>query len=232
MKYRLGHNGFTPSVMFAAASFFGLMSVFAFPPSSRAEPTTDTIKIVAFGDSLTAGYMLPPAAAFPAQLQVALQQRGHKVQVINAGVSGDTTANGVDRLDWTLQEGADAVILELGGNDALRGVDPSLTRANLDKMLSVITATGTDVVLAGMKAPSNWGNAYVAAFDPIFPELAKKYNVALYPFFLDGLLSNRSLIMDDGIHPTAAGVAEIVKRILPDAEALVQRVAKRKTATR
>ncbi len=232
MKCRQSPPSLTPSFMFAAASVLAVLGVAATPHTTRAEATAGTIKIIAFGDSLTAGYMLPPAAAFPAQLQVALQQRGHKVQVVNAGVSGDTTANGVDRLDWTLQEGADAVILELGGNDALRGVDPELTRANLDKMLSVITATGADVLLAGIKAPSNWGNAYVGAFDPMFPELAKKYNVALYPFFLDGLLTNRSLIMDDGIHPTTAGVAEIVKRILPDAEALVQRAAKRKTATR
>lgn len=198
----------------------------------RADTADKQITLVAFGDSLTAGYLLPPSAAFPAQLQVALQARGHKVLVVNAGVSGDTTANGVERLDWTLQTGADAVILELGANDALRGVDPKQTRANLDKMLSVITATGADVLLAGMKAPSNWGDDYVAAFDAIFPELAKKYNVALYPFFLEGVALNRSLILSDGLHPTTEGVAEIVKRILPDAEALVRRAAARRTAVK
>lgn len=216
-----------------AAPFRALLKLFAivmltFPV--RADTAATPITLVAFGDSLTAGYLLPPSAAFPAQLQVALQARGHKVLVVNAGVSGDTTANGVERLDWTLQTGADAVILELGANDALRGVDPKQTRANLDKMLSVITATGADVLLAGMKAPSNWGDDYVAAFDAIFPELAKKYNVALYPFFLEGVALNRSLILSDGLHPTTEGVAEIVKRILPDAEALVRRAAARKSA--
>ncbi len=218
-----------------AAPFRALLKLFAivmltFPV--RADTAATPITLVAFGDSLTAGYLLPPSAAFPAQLQVALQARGHKVLVVNAGVSGDTTANGVERLDWTLQTGADAVILELGANDALRGVDPKQTRANLDKMLSVITATGADVLVAGMKAPSNWGDDYVAAFDGIFPELAKKYNVALYPFFLEGVALNRSLILSDGLHPTTEGVAEIVKRILPDAEALVRRAAARRTAVK
>lgn len=214
-----------------------MFALIAMNRPTRAETVTDVkpvemIKILAFGDSLTAGYMLPPAAAFPAQLESALKARGHNVQITNAGVSGDTTANGVDRLEWTLQGGTDAVILELGANDALRGVDPQVTRANLDKMLSVITSSGADVLIAGMRAPSNWGDDYVKSFDPIFPELAKKHGAALYPFFLEGVALDRKFIMSDGLHPTAEGVAEVVKRILPDVEALVQRVAKRKTAAR
>ncbi len=181
------------------------------------------IRIVAFGDSLTAGYLLRPNEAFPAQLQMALQAKGHKVEIVNAGVSGDTTAGGADRLEWTLQNGADAVILELGANDALRGLEPKEARANLDRMLTAIAAKGTPVLLAGMRAPGNWGSDYVKTFDAIFPDLAAKHGAALYPFFLDGVALNSQLVQADGLHPTAAGVAEIVKRILPDAEALVAR---------
>ncbi|MGQ0455887.1 MAG: arylesterase [Hyphomicrobium sp.] len=196
----------------------------------RAAPTVQPISIVAFGDSLTAGYQLPASQSFPVQLQMALEARGHKVQVVNAGVSGDTTAAGLERLEWTLQSGADAVILELGANDALRGVDPNVTRANLDKMLTIIAAKGADVLIAGMKAPGNWGNAYQNDFDAIFPDIAKAHNAALYPFFLDGVALNTALVMPDGLHPTGKGVAEIVTRILPSVETLIKKVAARKAA--
>lgn len=194
----------------------------------RAEETRPAITIIAFGDSLTAGYLLNASEAFPAQLQMALQGRGHKVQVINAGVSGDTTAAGLERLSWALETKADAVILELGANDALRGLDPKEARANLDKILTAIKAKGADVLIAGMKAPGNWGDTYAKEFDAIFPDLAKKYDAALYPFFLEGVALQSSMVMSDGLHPTAQGVAEIVKRILPEVEKLIERVSARK----
>jgi acyl-CoA thioesterase I len=194
---------------------------------SAAETTTT---LVAFGDSLTAGYQLPPAAAFPAQLEVALRAKGYKVKVVNAGVSGDTTANGLDRLEWTLAEPADGVILELGANDALRGVDPAVPRANLDQMVLKFKSKGADVLLAGMRAPANWGPEYKAAFDAIYPDLASRQSVAIYPYFLDGIRMEPKLLQTDGLHPTAEGVAEIVKRILPSVEAQLKRIEARKAA--
>ena len=197
-----------------------------------ADDGQNPIRIIAFGDSLTAGYLLRPNEAFPSQLQMALQAKGHKVEIVNAGVSVDTTAGGADRLEWTLQNGGDAVILELGANDALRGLEPKEVRANLDRMLTAIAATGTPVLLAGMRAPGNWGSDYVKTFDAIFPDLAAKHGAALYPFFLDGVALNAQLVQADGLHPTAAGVAEIVKRILPDAEALVARAQARQSTAK
>lgn len=179
------------------------------------------VKIVAFGDSLTAGYMLEPSAAFPVQLGTALKKRGHKVIIENAGVSGDTTAAGLARLDWAITPDTDAVILELGANDALRGVDPRLTRSNLDKILKRLTERGIKVLVAGMIAPKNWGEAYSKAFDPMFAELAQTYDVLYYPFFLDGVATHASLNLDDGMHPSREGVAEIVRRILPKVEELI-----------
>lgn len=184
-------------------------------------PTT----IVAFGDSLTAGYGVKASESFPVQLQMALAAKGHKVTIVNAGVSGDTTSGGLERLDWALDPKPDAVILELGANDALRGIDPKVPRANLDKMLADLKAKGIPVLLTGMKAPNNWGDDYVKKFDAIFPDLAAKYSVPLYPFFLEGVALDRSFSQSDGLHPTGKGVAEIVKRILPDVEALLARVA-------
>lgn len=198
----------------------------------NADPSPQPLTIVAFGDSLTAGYMLQPNQSFPAQLQMALEARGHKVSIVNAGVSGDTTAGGLDRLAWTLQPVPDAVILELGANDALRGSDPAKARANLDSMLTTLKQSNIPVLLAGMKAPSNWGAEYVAAFDAIYPDLAAKHGVALYPFFMDGVALNAKLTQPDGLHPTAEGIAEIVKRILPDVEALVQKAQSTKAAAK
>lgn len=198
----------------------------------RADPSPLPLTILAFGDSLTAGYMLQPNQSFPAQLQMALEAKGHKVSVVNAGVSGDTTTGGLDRLAWTLQPVPDAVILELGANDALRGIDPAKARANLDSMLTTLKQGNIPVLLAGMKAPSNWGAEYVAAFDTIYPDLAAKHGVALYPFFMDGVALNAKLTQPDGLHPTADGIAEIVKRILPDVEALVQKTLAGKAAAK
>jgi acyl-CoA thioesterase I len=195
-----------------------------------ARSADNPLTIVALGDSLTAGYMLQPSESFPAQLQMALQAKGHKVQIVNAGVSGDTSAGGLDRLEWSLEPRPDAVILELGANDALRGTDPKITKDNLDKIISKLTASRIPVLLAGMKAPGNWGADFVKAFDAIYPSLAEKHAVPLYPFFLEGVALDGKLVMADGLHPTAQGIAEIVRRILPDVEALVARAAALKSA--
>ncbi|HET6388771.1 MAG TPA: arylesterase [Hyphomicrobium sp.] len=200
--------------------------VYMAPPHTIGSAAAETrpATILAFGDSLTAGYGLKADESFPAQLQMALQAKGHKVNIINAGVSGDTTSGGLARLDWTLEPKPDAVILELGANDALRGVDPKVPRANLDKMLASLKEKGIPVLLAGARAPNNWGPDYARDFDAIFPDLAAKYGVPLYPFFLEGVALDRSYTQSDGLHPTSAGVAEVVKRILPHVETLVQSV--------
>jgi acyl-CoA thioesterase-1 len=182
------------------------------------------VRIVVLGDSLTAGFHLPQTEAFPAQLERALKARGHAVEVINAGVSGDTTAGGLERLGWAVPEGTDAVILELGANDALRGLDPARTRSNLDKTIARLKARRVEVLLAGMLAPRNLGESYARAFNAIYPELAGKHGVLLYPFFLDGVALRPDLNLADGIHPNPQGVAVIVKGITPLVEQLIARV--------
>ncbi|MFQ5955963.1 MAG: arylesterase [Kiloniellales bacterium] len=186
-----------------------------------------TLRLVVFGDSLTAGYGLPAAAAFPAQLERALTARGLDVVVVNAGVSGDTTAGGLARLDWTLAEGPDALILALGANDALRGIDPQLTYDNLDRILSRLGERGVMVLLAGMLAPPNLGRAYGDRFDAIFPRLAEEHGVPLYPFFLDGVAAEPALNLGDGLHPNEAGVAVMVARITPYVLRLIDRLRRR-----
>ena len=172
-------------------------------------------KIVVLGDSLTAGYGLAPDQSFPAQLQAALDTESIAAKVINAGVSGDTTAGGLARLDWVLKDDPDAVIVELGANDGLRGLDPSESYANLDAIVTKLRKRDIKVLIAGMLAPPNLGKEYGAAFNAIYPRLARIHSVALYPFFLDGTAGNRELTQADGLHPTADGVAAIVQRILP-----------------
>ena len=191
--------------------------------TAHAEATASPIEIVALGDSLTAGYMLAPSEAFPAQLEKALLSRGHKVKIANAGVSGDTTGGGLARFAWAVPETTDAVILELGANDALRGIDPALVRANLDRLLTELGKRGIPVLLAGMKAPRNWGDDYAHAFDAIYAELASRHGALLDPFFLDGIALDPMLNLGDGLHPNAQGVGRIVDRILPLAEELVAR---------
>ena len=175
--------------------------------------------VVAFGDSLTAGFGVDPDASFPAQLQAFLEGRGLAVEVRNAGVSGDTTAGARSRLGWVLAalppDEPDLIIVELGGNDALRGIDPALTRENMDGILAALEARGTPVLLAGMLAPPNLGDEYGREFNGIFPELAEAYGVAFYPFFLDGVAAEPELNQPDGIHPNRDGVAVIVDRIGP-----------------
>lgn len=174
------------------------------------------LDIVGFGDSLMAGYQLDRSDAFPNQLEAALQAEGYDVEIANAGVSGDTTAAGLARLDWSVPEGTDLVIIELGANDALRGIDPATTEANLDAILTRLDERGVPVVLAGMLSPPNMGGNYAERFNAIFPALAEKHGVlAYYPFFLDGVAADESLNLEDGMHPTAEGVAVMVERFLP-----------------
>ena len=178
--------------------------------------------VLAFGDSLSAGYQLKPAESFPAQLQVALVKAGRDVTVKNAGVSGDTSTAGRARLNWVLaglKTKPDLVILELGANDMLRGQDPAIAKANLDAMLSELGKRKIPVILAGMRASPNLGATYVKQFDAMYGALAAKHKVRLYPFFLDGVAATPKLQLADGMHPNAAGVAVIVKRILPTVEA-------------
>jgi acyl-CoA thioesterase-1 len=179
------------------------------------------IKMVVLGDSLSAGLGLSASAAFPMRLQKALKTKGIDVDMINAGVSGDTASGGRDRLDWSVPEGTEAVILELGGNDALRGIDPKLTRAALSDILTRLKARKIAVLLCGMVAPPNYGADYSAQFNAIYPDLAKAFQVPLYPFFLEGVAADAKLNQADGLHPTAEGIDRIVKNILPTVEAFV-----------
>lgn len=179
------------------------------------------VRIVALGDSLTAGYGLPNDAAFPTKLQAALKAKGVDAAVANAGVSGDTASSALDRLGWSVPDGTDAVIVELGANDALRGLDPKLTDKALDAILTKLDARHIPVLLAGMKAPPNMGADYAKTFDAIYPALAARHAVIFYPFFLDGVAADAKLNQGDGMHPTAAGVDIIVARILPSVERLV-----------
>jgi len=181
------------------------------------------LKIVALGDSLTAGFGLPTNAAFPAKLEAALKAKGYAVSIANAGVSGDTASAGLARFDWSVPEGTDAVILELGANDALRGLDPKITKTALDSLLGKLDARHIPVLLAGMEAPRNLGADYVREFDAIYPALASTHRVVFYPFFLAGVATDASLNQGDGLHPNAAGVDVIVTRILPSVEELIAR---------
>ena len=200
------------------------------PFAAAAQTKSAPIRIVVFGDSLVAGFQLKSSDAFPAQLERALKARGHAVEVTNAGVSGDTTAAGLERLAWAVPERTDAVILELGANDALRGLDPGRARSNLDRIMTKVKADGAEILLAGMIAPRNLGEGYTSAFNGMYAELAKKHGALLYPFFLDGIALNADLNLGDGIHPNGKGVAEITRRILPMAEELIARVRTRQAA--
>jgi acyl-CoA thioesterase-1 len=172
-------------------------------------------EILAFGDSLTAGLGLPADAAFPSRLEARLRAEGTPVHVVNAGNSGDTTTDGLARLDWSLADRPDLVILELGANDTLRGIEPKLVRANLDAMITKIQASGATVLLAGMHALANWGAEYQEEFERIYPELAQAHGVTLYPFFLEGVAMDPKLNQPDGLHPNERGVAALVERIAP-----------------
>ena len=183
--------------------------------AEKAPAASRTRVILVFGDSLTAGMGLPAKAAFPAQLEARLNGQGLSTRVINAGISGDTTAGGLARIDRALAEKPDIVLLELGANDALRGIQPALVRANLDRMITKIQQSGATLILAGMRAPTNWGEEYRRAFDRIYPELASAHGVPLYPFFLEGIAMDPHLNQPDGLHPNEHGVAALIDRIAP-----------------
>jgi acyl-CoA thioesterase-1 len=198
--------------------------VLAVPLAGPAAGADRPVRIVALGDSLTAGLGLPANAAFPARLEQALNAKGMAVEITNAGVSGDTASAGLARLDWSVPEGTDAVIVELGANDTLRGTDPKVTREALEGIVGRLRERRIEVLLAGMRAAPNLGPDYGRDFDAIYPDLAARNDLLLYPFFLDGVATDAKLNQRDGLHPTAAGVDAIVARILPKAEALVARV--------
>jgi len=188
--------------------------------SALANPSKP-IHIVAFGDSLTSGFGIRQKDAFSVQLQKALKERGHNVRVTNAGVAGDTTAAGLQRFDWAIGDDVDAVIVELGANDALRGIDPKVTRDNLNKILTKLKERRSPVLCGGMRSPANWGDNFSDDFDAIFPDLAKEHGVVFYPFFLEGVILNSKLNQRDGMHPNAKGVATIVETIMPSVEELI-----------
>lgn len=208
-------------LLFAAATLVGAAGLR--PDPARAEQGAP-LKLVALGDSLTAGYRLPAEAAFPAVLERALKAKGYRVEIANAGVSGDTSTGGLDRLDWSVPDGTQGVILELGANDMLRGTDPAVTRKALETIIARLKARNIPVLLAGMLAAPNLGTEYRARFDAIYPDLAKAHDLVLYPFFLDGVAGMRANTMDDGLHPTARGVERVVEGILPSVETFLGRL--------
>ncbi|CAN7511414.1 arylesterase [Rhizobium sp. LjRoot258] len=183
--------------------------IFAAAASAR------TISLVGFGDSLMAGYQLPSGDGFPEKLQAALKAKGVDISIANAGVSGDTTTGGLARIDWSIPDGTNGVILELGANDALRGIPPEESEKNLDQMIARLKERGIAVLLVGMLAPPNMGGDYAARFNPIYQKLAQKHGVALYPFFLDGVVLNAGLQLEDGMHPNSKGVDVMVERMEP-----------------
>jgi acyl-CoA thioesterase I len=197
-----------------------LVAATAIPAAIAEQP----VRIVALGDSLTAGLGLPEKDGFVPRLQTALAAKGIAALIVNAGVSGDTASGGAARLDWSVPDGTDAVILELGANDMLRGIDPRVTRGALDTILRRLTDRHIAVLLCGMRAAPNLGNDFAGSFAPIYTELAAKYDTPLYPFFLDGVAGNPKLNQHDGLHPNAAGVDVIVARLLPEVEGLIARV--------
>ena len=203
-----------------AITLLTALAIFAFASFARSEP----VRIVGFGDSLMAGYQLEPGEGFTVRLEAALESAGYNAEVANAGVSGDTTTGGLARLDWSVPDGTRLVILELGANDALRGISPDITRQNLDAMISSLKRRGIEVLLAGMLAPPNMGADYGAAFNPIYPELADKHQLALYPFFLDGVAARPKRLLADGMHPNPRGVQIMVAGILPHVVGMIEKM--------
>lgn len=194
-----------------------LIAALAGPRMASAEP----LQLVGFGDSLMAGYQLPQEDALPAQLQRQLVAKGHEVVITNAGVSGDTTSGGLSRVDWSVPDGTDGVILELGANDALRGIAPEQTEKNLDQIIARLREREIPVLLVGMLAPPNMGDDYGQKFNAIYSRLAEKYGVPLYPFVLDGVITDRNLLLEDGMHPNTKGLQIMAERMLPLAESWV-----------
>jgi acyl-CoA thioesterase-1 len=216
-------SGSFMTIIFACAAALAAMIAPLDAPLAQQTP----IRLVAFGDSLTAGYGLPQEAAFPAVLERALKAKGYKVEITNAGVSGDTATAGLDRLDWSVPDGTDGVIVELGANDMLRGVDPAVPRRAIETIVTRLKARGIPVMLAGMYASRNLGPDYIQKFDGLYQDIANRHGLVLYPFFLDGVAGERSLNLQDGIHPTAKGVEIIVARILPTVEKFLATLSQR-----
>jgi acyl-CoA thioesterase-1 len=196
-------------------------------PYAMTEAASRPIRLVALGDSLMAGYNLPENASFPAVLEKALRAKGHNVEIANASVSGDTSTGGLERLDWSVPDGTDGVIVELGANDMLRGLDPAITRRAIETIVERLRARNIPVMLAGMFASRNLGADYVRRFDSLYRDIAEKYGVVLYPFFLDGIVGDRALNLPDGVHPSAKGVEVIAERILPTVESFLGRIQQR-----
>lgn len=198
--------------------WFKALVPFCFALAMLARPgglKAQDLSIVAFGDSLMAGYELSAGDAYPAKLEAALERQGIAVTITNGAVSGDTSADGLSRLDWTIPDGTDAVLLELGANDALRGLSPADTRRNLDAMIARLKERKIAVMLFGMLAPPNMGTDFSTAFNAIYPDLAKAHDVPLYPFFLDAIVTESSLKLADGMHPNPKGVDRMVEQTLP-----------------
>ena len=213
----------------AFLSLLAILAIFAVGINAVQASESRSLRILALGTSLTQGYNLPPGTDYCAVLEAKLKARGHNVSVINGGVSGDTTAGGLSRLEWLLEEPVDGVIVELGSNDALRSFDTKETTRNLDAILDMLGKRGLPVLFAGMRAPRNLGPEYVDAFDSIFPALAKKHEVLFFPFFLEGVAAEPKLNQRDGIHPNEKGTQVIVRNILPHVEALLAEIKARKS---
>ena len=210
MSLVIGYGRFAAAVnSLLTVLFLVLLPVF------QAHAQSATVKIAVLGDSLAAGFGVRPAESFPARLEAALKAQGRNVTVLNHGVSGDTTAGGLDRIDWMLADKPDIVLVELGGNDALRGTDPKVTEKNLTAIVEKLKAAGVTVWLAGMLAPRNLGSDYVTAFDGLYKRIAEKYQVPLYPFILDGVAQDPSFIQADGIHPNPKGAQVVADKLLP-----------------
>ena len=207
--------------MFVHILVLGVVLMTAWTGFAEAQADAKPIKMVVLGDSLSAGLGLSATAAFPERLEKTLESKGIAVDIVNAGVSGDTSSGGRDRLDWSVPDGTRAVIVELGANDALRGTDPAVTRSALSDILARLKGRGIAVLLCGMVAPPNYGSDYSARFNAIYPDLAKSFGVPLYPFFLEGVAGDTRLNQADGMHPTAEGVDVIVKNILPTVQAFL-----------
>ena len=212
-NFGTGYGGFTRAVNSWIAAFLVALALLLAAPGLHAQ--TAPIKLAILGDSLAAGYGVKPEQAIPARLEAALKAAGRNVTVINHGVSGDTTAGGIERLEWMLADKPDIVLVELGANDALRATDPATTERNLDTIVSRLKTAGVTVWLAGMLAPRNYGTEYASQFDGLYKRLAAKYDVPLYPFFLDGVAQDPALNQADGIHPNPRGVDVVVERLLP-----------------
>jgi acyl-CoA thioesterase-1 len=211
MSLAIGYGRFAAAVN----SLLTVLLLAALLPALQAHAQSAPIKIAFLGDSLAAGFGVKPAESIPARLEAGLKAAGRNVAILNHGVSGDTTAGGLDRIDWMLADKPDIVLVELGGNDALRGTDPAVTEKNLTAIVEKLKAAEVAVWLAGMLAPRNLGSDYVTAFDGLYKRIAEKYQVPLYPFILDGVAQDPAYIQADGIHPNPKGAQVVADRLLP-----------------